>query len=224
MNVLGLIPARGGSKTIPRKNIKDIAGKPLIAWTIESALGSRLLAAVVVSTDDLEIGEVARRYGAETPFVRPAELARDDTPGVDPVLHALEVLPGFDAVLLMQPTSPLRTSEDINECIRFAEGIGAGCVVSVTEASQHPYWMYRLDAERRLQSLIAEKHVTRRQDLPAVYAANGALYFARREWLQRQRAFVTADTFGYVMPVERSIDIDSPFDWKLAELLLKEKA
>lgn len=224
MNVLGLIPARGGSKTIRRKNIKDIAGKPLIAWTIESALGSGLLAAVVVSTDDLEIGEVARRYGAETPFVRPAELARDDTPGVDPVLHALEVLPGFDAVLLMQPTSPLRTTEDINECIRFAEGIGAGCVVSVTEASQHPYWMYRLDAERRLQSLIAEKHVTRRQDLPAVYAANGALYFARREWLQRQRAFITADTFGYVMPIERSIDIDSPFDWKLAELLLKEKA
>jgi CMP-N-acetylneuraminic acid synthetase len=224
MNVLGLIPARGGSKTIPRKNIKDIAGKPLIAWTIESALGSGLLAAVVVSTDDLEIGEVARRYGAETPFVRPTELARDDTPGVDPVLHALEVLPGFDAVLLMQPTSPLRTTEDINECIQFAEGTGAGCVVSVTEASQHPYWMYRLDAERRLQSLVAEKHVTRRQDLPAVYAANGALYFARREWLQRQRAFITADTFGYVMPVERSIDIDSPFDWKLAELLLKEKA
>src|ERR1700733_1950126 len=117
MNVLGLIPARGGSKSIPRKNIKDIAGKPLIAWTIESALGSGLLAAVVVSTDDLEIGEVARRYGAETPFVRPAELARDDTPGVAPVLHALEVLPGFDAVLLMQPTSPLRTTEDINECI-----------------------------------------------------------------------------------------------------------
>lgn len=224
MNVLGLIPARGGSKSIPRKNIKDIAGKPLIAWTIESALGSGLLAAVVVSTDDLEIGEVARRHGAEMPFLRPAELAQDDTPGVDPVLHALEVLPGFDAVLLMQPTSPLRTTEDINGCIRFAEGIGAGCVVSVTEASQHPNWMYRLDAERRLQSLIAEKHVTRRQDLPAVYAANGALYFARKEWLQRQRAFITADTFGYVMPVERSIDLDSPFDWKLAELLLKEKA
>ena len=224
MRVLGLIPARGGSKGIPRKNIKVIAGKPLIAWTIESALKSRLLAAVVVSTDDVEIGEVARRYGAETPFVRPAELARDDTPGVEPVLHALEALPEFDAVLLMQPTSPLRTSDDIDDCIRLAETIDASCVVSVTESSQHPYWMYCLDAEQRLQPLIAARQVTRRQELPVVYSANGALYFAHREWLQRQRTFIAADTCGYVMPIERSVDLDSPLDWKLAELLLKEKA
>ncbi|QWG17059.1 acylneuraminate cytidylyltransferase family protein [Bradyrhizobium sediminis] len=224
MKVLGLIPARGGSKGIPRKNIKVIAGKPLIAWTIETALKSTLLAAVVVSTDDQEIGEAARRYGAKIPFVRPAELAQDDTPGVAPVLHALDALPEFDAVLLMQPTSPLRTTEDIDECIRFAEATDAGCVVSVTESGQHPQWMYRLDAEQRLQPLIAAKHVTRRQDLPPVYAANGALYFARREWLQRQRTFITTETLGYVMPIERSVDLDSALDWKLAELLLKERA
>ncbi|MGQ0684311.1 acylneuraminate cytidylyltransferase family protein [Bradyrhizobium sp.] len=224
MKVLGLIPARGGSKGIPRKNIKLMAGKPLIAWTIETALKSSLLASVVVSTDDQEIGEVARRHGAQIPFVRPSELARDDTPGVDPVLHALEALPEFDAVLLMQPTSPLRTVEDIEGCIRLAERVEAGCVVSVSEPIQHPYWMYRLDPEQHLQPFVATKHVTCRQDLPVVYAANGALYFARREWLQSRRTFIAADTVGYVMPVERSVDLDSPLDWKLAELLLKEGA
>jgi CMP-N,N'-diacetyllegionaminic acid synthase len=224
MKVLGLIPARGGSKGIPRKNIKIVAGKPLIAWTIETALKSRLLASVVVSTDDQEISEVARCYGAQIPFMRPSELARDDTPGVDPVLHALEALPEFDAVLLMQPTSPLRTVDDIDGCIRLAERIEAGCAVSVAEPSQHPYWMYRLDPEQHLQPVIAAKHVTRRQNLPLVYAVNGALYFARREWLQSRRTFIAADTVGYVMPVERSVDLDSPLDWKLAELLLKERA
>lgn len=223
MKVLGLIPARGGSKGIPRKNIKSIAGKPLIAWTIESALKSALLSAVVVSTDDLEIGEVARRYGAATPFVRPTELAQDDTPGVAPVLHALGQIPDFDAVLLMQPTSPLRTAEDIDACIGFAMEAAAGCVVSVTLSSQHPQWMYRLDAGRRLQPVVAAAHVTRRQDLPPVYSANGALYFARSGWLQHHRTFITAETLGYVMPGDRSIDLDSALDWKLAELLLKER-
>src|SRR5690349_11475180 len=112
MPVLGLIPARGGSKGIPRKNIKPIAGKPLIAWTIEAALAARGLDGVVVTTEDPEIAEVARAYGAEVPFLRPMELAADETPGIDPVLHALDMLPGFDAVLLLQPTSPLRTAAD----------------------------------------------------------------------------------------------------------------
>ncbi len=224
MKVLGLIPARGGSKGIPRKNIRPIAGRPLIAWTIEIALKSNRLASVVVSTDDQEISEVARRHGAQIPFMRPSELAQDDTPGVDPVLHALDVLPEFDAVLLMQPTSPLRVVDDIDGIIRLAEQTGAGCVVSVAQPSQHPYWMYLLDSGQRLQSFVAAKHVTRRQDLPPVYAANGALYFARREWLESRRTFIAADTVGYIMPAERSVDLDSSLDWKLAELLLKERS
>jgi len=224
MKVLGLIPARGGSKGIPRKNIRTIAGRPLIAWTIETALKSSRLASVVVSTDDQEISEVARRHGAQVPFMRPSELAQDDTPGVDPVLHALDLLPEFDAVLLMQPTSPLRSVGDIDGSIRLAEQTGAGCVVSVAQPSQHPYWMYLLDPEQYLQPFVAAKHVTRRQDLPPIYAANGALYFARREWLQSRRTFIAADTVGYVMPAERSVDLDSPLDWKLAELLLKERS
>lgn len=223
MKILGLVPARGGSKGIPRKNIKLIAGKPLIAWTIETALKSSLLASVMVSTDDQEISELARGYGAQIPFMRPSELARDNTPGVDPVLHALEALPEFDAVLLMQPTSPLRTVDDIDGCIRFAERTEAGCVVSVAEPGQHPHWMYRLDPEQHLQPFVAAKHVTSRQELPQIYVANGALYFARRDWLRSRRTFIAADTVGYIMPVERSVDLDSLLDWKLAELLLKER-
>lgn len=224
VKLLGLIPARGGSKGIPRKNIKLMAGKPLIAWTIEAALKSSRLASIVVSTDDQEISDVARSHGAEVPFMRPSVLAQDDTPGVDPVLHALEALPEFDAVLLMQPTSPLRTVDDIEGCIQFAERTEAGCVVSVAQPTQHPYWMYRIDADQHLRPFVAAEHVTSRQELPPIYIANGALYFARREWLQSRRTFIAADTFGYVMPAERSVDLDSPLDWKLVELLLKERA
>ena len=222
-SILGLIPARGGSKGIPRKNIKLIAGKPLIAWTIEAALHCGALAAVVVSTDDEEIAEVARRHGADVPFMRPAELAQDDTPGVDPVLHALEMLPDHDTVVLLQPTSPLRTTADIDACIEQARRLRSPCMVSVSEPQQHPYWMYRLDADQRLRTLLDVPHVTRRQDLPPVYAANGALYYADAAWLRTRRTFITTETAAYVMPAQRAVDLDAPLDWKLAELLLKEQ-
>lgn len=223
MKILGLIPARGGSKGIPRKNIKALCGKPLIAWSIDAALQSRRLDAVVVSTEDEEIAAVARHCGAQTPFMRPHELARDETLGVDPVLHALNALPGFDAVMLLQPTSPLRTTEDIDACIALAEQLDAPCELSVCEPAKHPAWMYSLDAAHRLRSLFEGPAVTRRQDLPPVYAANGALYFARRDWLMEQRTFITPQTCAYVMPAERSVDLDTPLDWRFADLLLKEK-
>lgn len=219
---LGLIPARGGSKGIPRKNIKLMAGKPLIAWAIESALRAPSLAAVAVTTDDLEIAEVARQHGAQVPFLRPAELARDDTPGVDPVLHALEQLPQYDSVLLLQPTSPLRTTADIEACLTLAQITSAPCVVSVSPAQQHPYWMYRIDERQLLQSLFDLPQVTRRQDLPPIYAANGALYFADASWLRRRRTFISPETAAFVMPAASAVDLDTPLDWKLAELLLKE--
>ncbi len=224
MKILALIPARGSSKGIPRKNIKSIAGKPLIAWTIEAALCSRVLDAVVVSTEDEEIAGVARQWGAQVPFRRPAELARDDTPGIDPVLHALEQLPNFDAVLLLQPTSPLRTIEDIDACIGLAQDLQAPSVVSVSEPGIHPYRTYLLGADQRLQSLIYAPPVSRRQDLPPVYAVNGALYYTRADWLRQRHAFVTAETVAYVMPPERSVDLDTLLDWKLAEMLLKERS
>jgi len=219
--ILGLIPARGGSKGIPRKNIKLIADKPLIAWTIEAALHSSCLSAVMVSTEDEEIAEVARHLGAEVPFLRPPALSQDTTPGVDPVLHMLEHMPGFDGVLVLQPTSPLRSTEDIDKCIGLAEDSQAYSVVSVSEPEKHPYWMYRLGSDRRLHALIEAPPAFRRQELPLIYALNGALYYARTDWLLQHRTFVTPETVAYVMPQERSVDIDTPIDWKLAELLLR---
>lgn len=222
MNTFALIPARGGSKGIPRKNIKLIAGKPLIVWTIEAALRSSLISAVVVSTDDLEIADIARRAGAQVPFMRPSELAQDQTPGLDPVLHALDQLPQYDSVLLLQPTSPLRTTEDIDGCLSLVVQKKAPSVVSVTEAEVHPYWVYRLNADQTMNRFVDTAPIARRQDLPPAYALNGAMYFAEANWLRRSGSFVTAETLAYEMSIEHSVDLDTPFDWKFAELLLKE--
>jgi len=222
VNTFALIPARGGSKGIPRKNIKLIAGKPLIVWTIEAALRSSLLSAVVVSTDDPEIADVARQAGAQVPFLRPAELAQDQTPGLDPVLHALDRLPQYDSVLLLQPTSPLRTAEDIDGCLNFAALKNTPSAVSVAEAVVHPYWIYGLNADQTMTRFVDTAPLARRQDLPAAYALNGAMYFAEANWLRRSGSLVTAETLAYVMSMEHSVDLDTPLDWKFAELLLKE--
>ncbi len=222
MKTLGLIPARGGSKGIPRKNIKPIAGKPLIVWTIEAALRSSLHDAVVVSTDDPEIAEVARRAGAQVPFMRPSALAQDQTPGLDPVLHALAQLPQYDSVLLLQPTSPLRTTEDIDAGLCLVAQRQTTSMVSVCEPDSHPYWTYLLSEDQSLERLINVVPVARRQDLPPAFAINGAMYFADANWLRRSLSFVDTETLAYVMPKERSIDLDTPLDWKFAELLLKE--
>ncbi len=222
MNTFALIPARGGSKGIPRKNIKMIAGKPLIVWTIEAALRSSLLNGVVVSTDDLEIAEIARRAGAQVPFMRPAELAQDQTPGLDPVLHALDQLPQFDSVLLLQPTSPLRTTDDIDGFLNLVAQKKASSAVSVTEADTHPYWTYRLNADQTMARFLDVAPVARRQDLPAVFSLNGAMYFADANWLRDSGSLVSAETLAYVMSKEHSVDLDTPLDWKFTELLMKE--
>jgi CMP-N,N'-diacetyllegionaminic acid synthase len=222
VSIFALIPARGGSKGIPRKNIREIAGKPLIAWTIEAARAVPGIAAVVVSTEDEEIAAVARAAGAEVPFMRPVELAADETPGVDPVLHAIDQLPQYDAVLLLQATSPLRTSVDIEGLLVLAESSGAPAVVSVRAPHDHPQWMYRMGEHDALEALENTPPADRRQDLPAIYALNGAMYFARTDWLRAQRTFIGPGTLGYVMPSERSIDIDAPLDWRIAEMLLKD--
>ena len=224
MRTLGLIPARGGSKGIARKNVKVLAGKPLIAWTIEAALRADALAAVVVSTDDDEIATAALAAGAQVPFRRPAELAQDATPGLDPVLHALDALPGYDAVLLLQPTSPLRSADDIRACLQLAAERVWPSVVSVCEPHAHPWWSYRLVEGGRLAPMFEGPNAARRQELPAAYALNGALYFAHAAWLRKARAFVTADTLAYVMPAERSIDIDTELDWRIADMLLRQPA
>ncbi|HZY31971.1 MAG TPA: acylneuraminate cytidylyltransferase family protein [Candidatus Methylomirabilis sp.] len=227
--IVGLIPARGGSKVIPDKNILPVGGLPLIAWTIAAAKASKCLHRVIVSTDSPTIGGIAREHGAETPFLRPAALARDDTPGIEAVIHAVRWLDeheGFrpHCAIVLQPTSPLRTAQDIEAAIGLAKERQADAVVSVCEAHQHPYWMKRMTEDGRLSDMFSPSEgYTRRQDLPRTYSLNGAIYLVRREILLERRTFYTERTYGYIMPSERSLDIDTPWDLYLADLILKQR-
>jgi CMP-N,N'-diacetyllegionaminic acid synthase len=220
--VLAVIPARGGSKGVLRKNMRTLAGKPLIAWTIEEARRSRYIDRLVLSSEDSEIIAVAREFGCEIPFIRPVELARDETPGIEPVLHAITALPeSYDCVVLLQPTSPLRTAEDIDGCLDLCSSRQAPACVSVTESEKSPYWMYTIDADKRMHPLVNVNVDNRnRQDLPKVHALNGAVYAADCQWLMRRRSFLSAETVAYEMPKERSLDIDTEWDLLLCEMRL----
>ncbi len=227
MNIVGIISARGGSKGIPRKNVLPVAGKPLIAWTIAAALGSRKLSRLLISTDDSEISEVARAHGAEVPFLRPAELARDESPVIDAVEHALRwvekengEMPEY--VLLLQPTSPLRTTVDIDGAIDLAYSRNADAVLSVCEASPHPYLARKIDRDGTMGDFIdLPTRPVRRQEYPAAYVLNGAIYVNRVTSLLTTRSFQPPGALAYIMPVERSCDIDTAVDMQIAELLLK---
>lgn len=211
---LAVIPARGGSKGIPRKNIKEIAGKPLIAWTIEEAKKSKYITKLILSSDDEEIIEVAKQYGCEAPFVRPKALASDETPGVDPILHAIEQCPGFDYVIVLQPTSPLRTVENIDAAIEMLLAKENDFCVSVTEAKQSPYWMYNLNINGTMDSVIKQTNfAVRRQDLSPAYILNGAIYIAKTKPLKVTKSFLTSETLGYIMSEKHSIDIDTEEDF-----------
>lgn len=222
MTVLAVITARGGSKGIPRKNIRNIAGKPLIAWTIEEARKSRYIDRLILSSEDREIMEVAEKWGCEVPFSRPMELAQDGTPGVEPVLHAIKTLPEkYYYVVLLQPTSPLRKAEDIDGCIELCISRSAKSCVSVTEPDKSPYWMYTLDAQGKMLPVLgADKVFLRRQDLPEIYSVNGAVYVADCSWLLNNGTFILAETIAYKMPRERSVDIDLDVDFRFAEFLM----
>lgn len=224
-----IIPARGGSKGVPRKNLRLVAGKPLIAWTIEVARASAALNRIIVTTEDPEIAEVARHHGAEVPFMRPPELARDDTPGIEPVLHALRWLDDHEAyrpemAMLLQPTSPLCAVEDIEAAINIAITARADAVVSVSPVHQHPYWMKRVTEDGRLTDFLLSDHQipSRRQELPPLYAVNGAIYLADTRMLLERQTFYTDRTYAYVMPSERSLDIDTAWDLYLGDLVLRD--
>ncbi|HEX6987968.1 MAG TPA: acylneuraminate cytidylyltransferase family protein [Bacillota bacterium] len=226
LKVLAIIPARGGSRSIPRKNLALLDGKPLIAHTIAVARSVPEIDRIVVSTDSPDIAAAARRCGAETPFLRPAELARDDTPGIDPLIHAVQWLAqheGYrpDYVLCLQPTSPLRNVGDIRQALRVAAERDAEAVVSVVPVKHHPYWTRRIEPDGRLVDFLPDNpEVARRQDLPPAYALNGAVYLMRYDILMQRRTWQTDRTYALVMPPERSIDIDTPLDLDLAALLL----
>lgn len=225
--ILGLIPARGGSKGFPRKNIGQLLGKPLIAWVIEGALASKYLDRLIVSTDDDEIVEISKKYGAEVPFMRPKELATDEAIRIDVVSHTINWIQKnnkfYDLLMLLQPTSPLRTSEDIDRAIELLFSKKAKAVVSVCEAEHHPYWSNTLPKNGCMENFIKPEIMSKnRQQLPLFYRLNGAIYLAYCDYIENQRSFFGKETFAYIMPQGKSIDIDNEVDFKLAEILMKK--
>ena len=226
--VLAVITARGGSKGIPQKNIRTILGKPLIAYSIKAATSSRSISKIIVSTDDKTIAAVAQEYGAEVPFLRPDHLATDTATSISVLKHAVTCLAeeeGYlaDIVVCLQPTSPLRSAEDIDRAVNLCIQSGADSVVSLCEVKNHPYWMKKVIGGRVYPLMeVDEGLYSRRQDLPPVYQLNGALYVTRRRVLLEEEKMLGAYTAAYIMPQDRSVDIDSLFDLKLAELIMME--
>jgi len=220
-SILAIIPARGGSKGVKRKNIRDLAGKPLIAWTIDEAKKSKYIDKLILSSEDDEIISIAKKYGCEVPFVRPKNLAEDDTPGIETVLHAIEMVDNYQYIVLLQPTSPLRTVDDIDGCIEYCITRQANACVTICEANHSPYWMYNLGEDKKMLPILQEKeNFYRRQALPTVYQLNGAVYIAEKNYLIEKKNFVTDETIGYVMPQNRSVDIDNEMDFKFVENIL----
>ena len=224
LKVLAVVPARGGSKGLPRKNILDLAGRPLIAWTLAAAQQSRLIDRCVVSTDDEEIAAVARAHGGDVPFMRPAELSTDTAETASALIHAIEQLPGYDILVTLQPTSPLRIAEDIDQALREMRHHNAPACVSVVEPAKSPYWSYHINNDNHLEPLMHSRYSTmRRQDLPAAYVLNGAVYATRIDWLLKHQSGISESTVPYVMPIERSIDIDTELDLNVAALILEKQ-
>jgi CMP-N,N'-diacetyllegionaminic acid synthase len=233
LKVLGLIPARGGSKGISKKNIISLAGIPLIQYTIDAAKKSDLLSDFIVSTDSPEIAEVAKKLGAKVPFIRPAELATDSAKSQDVALHALDSYDPegtFDYLLLLQPTAPFRSAEDIDEAIRLATRHDASSVVSFSHVeTHHPYYMYFLNQPAsksdspRVRQAFDYKVGTPRQDFPPMVYRNGAIYMTKVSYLRSSHSFVSQDIVPYLMPSLSSINIDEKDDILYAEFILSRK-
>jgi len=232
LRIHGLITARGGSRGIPRKNVLPLAGKPVLAWTIEAALASPRIDRVVLSTDDEEIARVGRQWGAEVPFLRPPELATADAGHFDVVLHALDWLRDDgdepDYVMLLQPTSPLRTATDIDNAVAVAERHGADSVVSVAEShDRHPYLMRRIGPVGQLE-LFVEAPVSgepgsRRQALPPAYFLNGAVYLSRVRAMRSTGQLLPGKPYPYIMPANRSWQLDEPCDLDYIQWVLTRR-
>ena len=227
--VLAVIPARAGSKGILHKNLRDLAGKPLIAWTIEAALACSEIERVILSTDSQEIAGIARDLGAEVPFLRPPELAEDTSLTTPVILHVLQWLArneGYQPsqVMCLQPTSPLCSALDMTGAIELLAQKKGDTVVSVTASQSHPYFTKKVDEDQKVTDFISLKEpIFRRQDLPPLYTLNGAIYLARRDILIDYEVWYTSRTYGYIMPEDRSLDINNPWDLYLANLILQDK-
>jgi len=225
--ILTIIPARGGSKGIPKKNIAPLAGKPLIAWVIEAALASKNISRLIVDTDSEEIAAVAREWGAETPYLRPEEYARDDTPSIATLQHGLRWLEANEGyvpeyLMCLQATTPFLTTADIDGAVALLKEKQADALVSVSPVKHPPQWLRRVDADDRLQDYFPDQpFIARRQDVTPAYELNGAIFIARPGLLLEQGTWYVDSTCGYVMENEAWVDIDTPFDLQLADLVMR---
>ena len=218
--VIAIIPARKGRKGVPSKNSKLIAGKPLIAWTIEAALDSKFIDEILVSTNCLTVKKIVEGYGLQVPGLRPDYLSEDETPSSSVILFELENKGQYDVICMLQPTSPLRTSMDIDASFEIYNRSDENVLVSVVEDKHSPYWSFQLQDEY-LKSVFPLSQINkRRQDLPKTYSLNGAIYIAEIDFYKEEKSFLTARTIPYIMPFDRSIDIDDIEDFKLAEVAL----
>lgn len=225
--ILAIIPARGGSKGVPRKNTKNLNGKPLIAYTIEAAKASKYIDKIIVSTEDEEIKKVSTNFGAEVPFLRPKELATDISPSIDAILYTINRLMEEynyipDYICLLQCTSPLRNGRHIDEAFEKLKKTNMDAIVSVCESEVNPYWSNVFKGDKLDYFLEEGKKITRRQDLPSVYSLNGAIYIVKTHVLLNERTFEPQNLTGYVMSDMESVDIDTALDFKIAELIMKE--
>jgi CMP-N,N'-diacetyllegionaminic acid synthase len=231
MRTLGIVPARGGSKGVPRKNVRPLCGKPLLAYTAEAALAARRLTRIVLSTDDPDIAEVGRRCGLDVPFLRPSELAADDSPTLGLVQHALTYFKdrhvGFDAVCILQPTTPLRPPEYIDGCIALLEESGADAVVTIVPVppEYNPHWVYFTADDRRIVLSTGESApIPRRQDLPPAFRREGSVYVTRSEIVLERGSLFGDRLLGYEVDPALSVDINTPSEWACAERMLEARS
>ena len=227
MKVLGIVTARGGSKGVPMKNVRLLAGKPLLQYTAEAARAAKLLTKTILTTDDKEIAEVGRQCGLEVPFLRPPELARDDTPTLPVLQHAVRFLEDrgefFDAICLLQPTNPMRQSSDIDACVALLEKTGVDSVVTVlpVPAEYNPHWVYFRNDDGTFRLSTGEKTpIPRRQLLPPAFHREGSVYVMRRAVLMLKNSLFGDTLAGQLMDPARSVNIDTMEDWAEAEKLL----
>lgn len=226
--VLGLVPARGGSKGVPGKNTKLLCGKPLLEYTAESALKARSLSRLILSTDDLEIADIGKCCGLDVPFLRPAELATDDTPMLPVVQHAVAWMEehgeSFDAICLLQPTNPLRRAEHIDGCIELLEQSGADAVVTVlpVPAEYNPHWVYfRKETGNLILCTGESTPIPRRQDLPVAFHREGSVYVTRRDVVMKGGSLYGKDLVGYELQSHEHVNIDSMDDWQRASEMVQ---
>lgn len=227
--VTALIPARGGSKRLPRKNIKLLVDKPLIAWSIEVAKACKYVDRVIVSTDDEEIKRISEQYGAEVPFLRPEYLSNDHASSFDVIKHAIDFLTlsrSNELIVLLQPTSPLRLASEIDAALEFFVQKNAKGVVSISETEHSPMWSNTLPEDGCMSDFIRpEVQGKRSQDLPTFFRLNGSIYiYETLSLLEQSKIFFNENVYGFQTSLETAVDIDTGLDFSIAETIMKNRA